>query len=221
MIGKVINNASSRITQHYNYRHQAVDLSYKSDENQNKIYALSSGTVIAAVDGKDFYPYDDGSLETYGNYVEIQHADGYKTRYAHLRKGTVCVSKGQQVNSSTQIGVIGESGYNTGRHLHFEVHKNGIRIDPEPYLNSDIGKTATYQSHDATYGWNPAVYLNNVKEYAGNFGYNLDGIFLDVYNLRVHDMVKDEWLPYVKNKSDYAGNLGHAIDAVQFSNQVG
>jgi len=73
----------------------------------------------------------------------------------------------------------------------------------------------TYQSHDATYGWNPNVKFNDVKEYAGNYGINLDAIYLDYYSLRVHDMVKNEWLPWVKARNDYAGNIGHAIDAIQ------
>lgn len=215
MVGKVVNNASNRITQHYGSNHNAVDIGYSSDENQNKVFAHSSGKVVAAVSGKGYYPYDDGTMATYGNYVDIDHGNGYKTRYAHLR--TVSVSVNQTVSSSTQIGIIGESGHVTARHLHFEVFLNNSRINPEPYLNSEFGGVmrGTYQSHDSRYGWNPNVAIDEKTDYAGNYGYNIDAIYLDNYSLRVHDMVKDEWLPWVKNRNDYAGNIGNTIDQIE------
>ena len=217
MIGRVINDASNRITQHYgNNGHTGVDLGWRSDESQNRVFAHSAGTVVAAVDGKDKYPYDNRTMETYGNYVDIDHGNGYKTRYAHLRKGTVSVSVGQHVDSNTQIAVIGESGNVTARHLHFEVFQNGSRINPEPYLSQGFaGGGLTYQAHDSVYGWNPNVSATNFNEYAGNFGINIDAIYLDTFRLRVHDMVQNEWLPWVQNRNDYAGNFGHAIDAIQ------
>lgn len=223
MTGKVINESYNRITNNYGNGHNGVDLGWRSDENQNKIFSHSEGKVVVSVDGKDAYPYNDNTLATYGNYVEIDHGNGYKTRYAHLRKNTISVNVGQQVTASTQIGIIGESGYVKGRHLHFEVFKDGIRINPEPYLNQEFEGNpppilnGSYQSHDSKYGWNPNVSLTSYREYAGNFGYNVDGIYLDIYNLRVHDMVKNQWLPWVSHRNDYAGNLGNAIDAIQCS----
>lgn len=217
MTGKVVNQASQRITYHYGNGHKGVDIGWRSDENENRIFAHSTGTVTVAVSGKGRYPVDDNSLETYGNYVEIDHGNGFKTRYAHMR--TVLVSPGQAVTANTQIGVIGESGYVTGRHLHFEVFQNNTRINPEPYLNQEFngGSVSTgkkYQSHDSRYGWNPNVTMGS-SEYAGNYGYNIDGIYLDHHIMRVHDMVKNQWLPWVQNRSDYAGNFGNAIDGVQ------
>lgn len=61
-----------------------------------------------------------------------------RSRYAHLRKGTVKVSVGQSVDESTILGIIGESGSINGRHLHFEVYKDGGRIDPTKYLTEPI-----------------------------------------------------------------------------------
>lgn len=219
MADKVINESSKRITNHYGNGHKGVDLGWRSDENQNKVFAHSSGKVTIAVSGKGYYPNNNNSLATYGNYVEIDHGNGYKTRYAHLR--TVSVSVGQSVTSNTQIGIIGESGYVTARHLHFEVFKNGSRINPEPYLTSEFSggtvnpNAGTYQSHDSRYGWNPNVKIDERNDYAGNYGYNIDAIYLDTYSLRVHDMVKNEWLPWVKNRNDYAGNIGNAIDKIE------
>ena len=218
MIGRVINDASNRITQHYgNNGHTGVDLGWRSDEIQNRVFAHSAGTVVAAVDGYDTMVGSSGML-SYGNYIDIDHGNGYKTRYAHLRKNTVSVSVGQHVDANTQIAVIGESGNVSGRHLHFEVFQNGNRINPEPYLNQEFsgssGGNLTYQSHDSAYGWNPNVIIGS-GEYAGNFGCHMDAIYLDQYRLRVHDMVKGYWLPWVQNRNDYAGNLGNAIDGIQ------
>lgn len=218
MTGKVVNEASGRITSHYGNNHTGVDIGWRRDENQNKVFAHSSGKVVVVVSGKGSYPYNDGTLSTYGNYVDIDHGNGYKTRYAHLR--TVFVSVGQSVNSNTLIGVIGESGNAKGRHLHFEVFKRNHRINPEPYLSQEFETINAstdivyYQSHDRRYHWNPNVAMGS-SDYAGNFGISMDAIYVDRFRVRVHDMVKGKWLPWVQNRNDYAGNIGHAIDGVQ------
>ena len=218
MTGRVVNEASKRITNHYGSGHVGVDIGWRSDESQNKVFAHSRGTVITVVSGKGSYPNDDVTLATYGNYVEIAHLGGYKTRYAHLN--SVSVSVGDIVTNGTQIGVMGTTGYTKGRHLHFEVFKNNSRINPEPYLSKEFEEIDPtnlkiyYQSRDSRYGWNPNVLMGS-GEYAGNFGYNIDAIYVDQFRVRVHDMVKNEWLPWVTNRNDYAGNIGHAIDGIQ------
>lgn len=58
---------------------------------------------------------------SYGNCVQVRHADGYITLYAHLR--TVYVRAGQKVGEDTVLGIEGATGNATGRHLHLEVHK--------------------------------------------------------------------------------------------------
>ena len=95
-------------------------------------FAVSTGTpVMAANDGVVVgTPYD---ADGFGNYVQIQHKDGHSSYYGHLSsKG---VSEGQEVNAGQVVGVSGNSGNSTGPHLHFEVRRGGIKVDPLGYLS--------------------------------------------------------------------------------------
>ena len=76
------------------------------------IYASDSGTVIAA-----------GWHYSYGNYVEIDHGNGYKTLYAHM--SAISVTQGQAVGQGDKIGEVGSTGNSTGNHCHFEMYYNG------------------------------------------------------------------------------------------------
>lgn len=87
------------------------------------IVAAQSGTVSAA-------QYNSG----WGWYVKIDHGNGLATLYAHMVQGSLRVSPGQQVSQGQQIGTMGTTGTSTGVHLHFEVYKNGARVNPAPYL---------------------------------------------------------------------------------------
>lgn len=222
VIDKVINRASSRINRMnpYGGKHTGVDLLKSRNEEENKVYSHSAGTVRVVVNG---YDNNQGSVGTssYGNYIEIDHGNGNKTRYAHLLKNTIQVSKGQYVKANTYLGVMGNSGNSTARHLHFEVFLNNQRVDPTPYLTKELPGSSLpnpisiyYKSHDKRYSWNPEVEIGS-REYAGNFGYNIDAVYVDKFRVRVHDMVKKQWLPWVQNRNDYAGNLGNAIDGIQ------
>src|SRR5215208_5882851 len=68
----------------------------------------------------------------YGNLVVIRHRLGYATWYAHLSQITTWV--GENVTGGTRIGYVGSTGHATGPHLHFELRKNAVPIDPVPYL---------------------------------------------------------------------------------------
>lgn len=95
-------------------------------------FAVSTGTpVMAANDGVVVgTPYD---ADGFGNYVQIQHRDGHTSYYGHLAsKG---VSEGQEVTAGQVVGVSGDSGNSTGPHLHFEVRRGGIKVDPLGYLS--------------------------------------------------------------------------------------
>lgn len=76
------------------------------------IIASDSGTVIAA-----------GWHYSYGNYVEIDHGNGYKTLYAHM--SAISVTQGQAVSQGDKIGEVGSTGNSTGNHCHFEMFYNG------------------------------------------------------------------------------------------------
>jgi murein DD-endopeptidase MepM/ murein hydrolase activator NlpD len=60
--------------------------------------------------------------------VIISHDNGYQTLYAHLSK--ILTKKGQWVEQGSKIGLVGNTGYSTGPHLHFSVYKNGKSINP-------------------------------------------------------------------------------------------
>jgi murein DD-endopeptidase MepM/ murein hydrolase activator NlpD len=95
--------------------------------------AADVGTpVVAAADG--VIEYSDWNSGGYGNLVEIRHADGSLTRYAHLNRSMVQV--GQKVKQGEQVAEMGSTGYSTGPHLHFEVHaaSDGGSVDPISYL---------------------------------------------------------------------------------------
>ncbi|MBQ2847564.1 MAG: M23 family metallopeptidase [Clostridia bacterium] len=71
----------------------------------------------------------------YGNMVLINHGDGYKTRYAHMVKGSITVSVGDYVDAGQTIGKVGSTGNSTGPHLHFEVIVNGETRNPRNYIS--------------------------------------------------------------------------------------
>ena len=72
----------------------------------------------------------------YGRMVEIDHGDGFSTRYAHLSQ--IDVREGQKVKIGDVIGNVGSSGRSTGPHLHYEVRHNGEAIDPLRFIK--VGK---------------------------------------------------------------------------------
>ncbi|MEF8793421.1 M23 family metallopeptidase [Thiohalorhabdus sp.] len=74
-----------------------------------------------------------GERYGYGDLVEIDHGNGYRTRYAHNKEITVSV--GERVAKGATVGKVGKSGRSTGPHLHLEVLHNGDQIDPREFLN--------------------------------------------------------------------------------------
>lgn len=76
--------------------------------------------------------YATNRISGYGNMVIVQHAEGYSTVYAHLSKFSV--KKGQYVGRGQRVGLVGRTGRASGVHLHFEVRKDRMPIDPLLYL---------------------------------------------------------------------------------------
>ncbi len=68
----------------------------------------------------------------FGNCIMLKHGNGFETLYGHLSK--ILVSVGQQIDIGQQIGNIGSTGRSTGPHLHYEVHRNGEKINPQDFL---------------------------------------------------------------------------------------
>lgn len=73
--------------------------------------------------------YDENG---YGNYVVVDHGNGYTSLYGHLQKATV--KQGDTISAGQQVGVIGSTGKSSGPHLHLRVHKNGQSIDPRTVI---------------------------------------------------------------------------------------
>jgi len=89
-------------------------------------YAAAYGTPIRAVgDGTVIFAAYNGA---YGNMVKIRHNGTHQTNYGHMSK--FAVKKGTQVKQGDIIGYIGSTGFSTGPHLHYEMEKNGVKINP-------------------------------------------------------------------------------------------
>ncbi|WP_127530004.1 peptidoglycan DD-metalloendopeptidase family protein [Paenibacillus kobensis] len=90
------------------------------------------------VGGSTIKSADDGVVEFagvkngYGNCVIVNHKNGYKTLYGHMK--SISVKKGQVVETGDKLGVMGNTGHSTGTHLHFEIQKNGVPQNPLKYL---------------------------------------------------------------------------------------
>lgn len=102
--------------------HGAIDIPV----NYQPVYSAANGRVVSA-----------GWMSGYGNYIEIDHGNGYYTAYGHL--SSFNVSAGQTVSRGQQIAVSGNTGVSTGPHLHFEVYIGGLslnyRVDPLQYTS--------------------------------------------------------------------------------------
>jgi murein DD-endopeptidase MepM/ murein hydrolase activator NlpD len=93
--------------------------------------APKGAPILATADGKVTFA---GWQSGYGKLVELQHASGIKTRYAHL--STINVKKGEQVSRDTKIGAMGNTGRSTGTHLHYEIHIDGKSVNPMTFIKA-------------------------------------------------------------------------------------
>jgi murein DD-endopeptidase MepM/ murein hydrolase activator NlpD len=99
------------------------------------------GTDYAAPHGTPVRATGDGTVTVaewrggYGNLVELQHANGYTTRYAHLSRFGTEARRGMYVRQGDVIGFVGATGLATGPHLHYEVRRHGRPVDPEVALS--------------------------------------------------------------------------------------
>ena len=92
--------------------------------------AIALGTPVYASQGGRVKV--SGWNNLYGNYVIIDHGNGYQSLYGHMSKRNC--KAGDYVNQGVIIGLVGSTGYSTGPHLHFTIYKNGKVIDPLPLI---------------------------------------------------------------------------------------
>lgn len=115
-LGSFVWPAGGSISQRFSWYHKGIDIANKAAPS---ILAADSGKVVVA-------GWTDGY--GYGNRVVIDHGNGYRTLYGHLSRVSVVV--GQNVARGNVIGQMGSTGRSTGIHLHFEVIKNGVYLNP-------------------------------------------------------------------------------------------
>jgi murein DD-endopeptidase MepM/ murein hydrolase activator NlpD len=132
-IQPVSNKDLNRIASGYGYR---IDPVYKTTK-------FHAGLDFSAPQGTPIYATADGTVSTsgntgngYGNHVIINHGYGYETLYGHMVR--VKSRVGQAVKRGEVIGWVGSTGKSTGPHCHYEVHKNGEKIDPIYYFYNDL-----------------------------------------------------------------------------------
>ena len=118
-----------RLSSPYGYRNHPIDGQWKfhsgvdlAGPEGTPIVATRDGTVTAAA-------YHSGN----GNYVTINHGDGFSSSYLHMTHSVVSV--GQKVSAGQVIGYMGNTGYSKGSHLHFTIYYNGSTVNPADYLD--------------------------------------------------------------------------------------
>ncbi|GAO41812.1 M23 family metallopeptidase [Flavihumibacter petaseus] len=132
-IQPVSNKDLNRIASGFGYR---IDPVYKTVK-------MHAGLDFAAPQGTPIYATANGTVKLagntgngYGNHVVVNHGYGYETLYGHMYR--VKAASGQKIKRGEIIGYVGSTGKSTGPHLHYEVHKNGKRIDPAYFFFNDL-----------------------------------------------------------------------------------
>lgn len=121
-VGKITSMYGSRLLHGSSNTHYGLDI------------ANAIGTFVVASDAG--IVTEAGVKGTYGLCIIIDHGNGFVTCYAHLSK--IKVEVGQRVARGEEIGESGSSGNATGNHLHFEIRKEGERVDPLSYLAGEL-----------------------------------------------------------------------------------
>jgi murein DD-endopeptidase MepM/ murein hydrolase activator NlpD len=132
-IQPVSNKDLTRVASGFGYR---IDPIYKTTK-------MHAGIDFTAPQGTPIYATADGVVAIsgntgngYGNHVVINHGYGYETLYGHMVR--VKARGGQAVKRGEVIGWVGSTGKSTGPHCHYEVHKNGSKIDPIYFFYNDL-----------------------------------------------------------------------------------
>lgn len=122
--GSFIRPVQGEVTSYFGMRLHPITKTWRNHTGID--IGASSGTSIKAADGGEVIYA--GWLGAYGNAIIIDHGGGMQTVYGHCSK--LLVSKGSNVDKGDVIGRVGSTGWSTGPHLHFEIRKNGVPIDP-------------------------------------------------------------------------------------------
>lgn len=123
-----------RITSRYGYRTNPISGKYGLHTGLD--IAADEGTgIVAAYNG---VVKDTGYGEKKGNFVLMEHTDGTQTLYCHCSE--VLVSEGSVIRAGELIALVGNTGWSTGPHLHFEIRSDGSSVDPLNYIKETDGR---------------------------------------------------------------------------------
>lgn len=207
---RILKKGKCEITNSYSTKHKAVDIvgeNYTIDD----VVCYENGEVIQIQKNRK---NNKGSIgnESYGNFVKIKH-NGYYTLYAHL-ENNIKYKLGDRIEKGNVIATIGDSGNAYGKHLHFEIIKNGVKIDPTEYLSKrennrtslryNVGDRVEYnkiyESSSSNKPLNPLykigtitkIYPNTKNPYLidNNVGFLNDSCIIETSNIKVGDKVK-------------------------------
>lgn len=169
--------------------HKGIDLTGNPEieGGYDYILALEDGVVTSVKNNFSGTTKNTGTAGM-GNYVIIDHGNGYKTRYMHMTKGSVKVKKGQQVKAGDIIGYMGSTGNSTGRHLHFDISFEGKYIDPKRFLcGTDCINPE--KSEDDEYKTGSYIVVSDVNVRKGP-GTNYDRVYFSQFTLNARNQVK-------------------------------
>lgn len=122
--------AQGPITSPFGYRTHPTLGSRLLHEGTDLAGGGCGGSIAAAADGTVVFAGMDQGTGT----IDIDHGGGLSTSYLHMYTSGILVKTGDKVTAGQQIGLVGSSGRATGCHLHFEVRRDGVATDPEPFM---------------------------------------------------------------------------------------
>ncbi|MFN7312750.1 MAG: M23 family metallopeptidase [Bacteroidota bacterium] len=133
-IQPISNKNLRRMASGFGYRMHPIYKTYKMHAGID--FTAPTGTPIYATGNGRVVPAGDDGGSGYGNHVVIDHGFGYKSLYAHMFRLKVRV--GEKVKRGQLIGYVGNTGLSSGPHLHYEVIRNGKKINPINYFFNDL-----------------------------------------------------------------------------------
>lgn len=142
--------------------HDGTDIRVRSESEFRSgvaVLAAADGVVRAVRDSMPDISFRDRAaaalqgLEA-GNGVVLDHGDGWRTQYSHLRRGSIAVTPGQRVAAGTPLGLVGLSGMTEFPHLHFSVRHRGVTLDP--FTGRPPGSGCAAGNRDGAL-WDPAA----------------------------------------------------------------
>ena len=187
----------------------ALDRGCRGSHRPGNNYGCSLGTNCPA------YKAKPGSYGSYANYIVIDHGNGVKTYYCHLKTGSFKVSVGDHVEQGTILAESGVAGNTTGPHLHFEVRDGGTIVDPEDYLTNTYVEGGSNNLPnlcvDVVQGWQNHIY---VKGWAFDPDSPNAKVAVHVYiNNECHEVIADKYHDQGLDDTFHCGtDHGFALD---------